>query len=216
MRRKSRGALFSIVSPSFSKLMSFIPWLTSERPTRPSQRSSWLTTHLRRSTETPEGACPAARHQHLREFRLEARRPEVHFPLLVVLNDAIIFDPSLLEYVRCWLHLPGWGSSGAGLVRSPHVGEAPVAIHVCERPNGFGIAMLMHREHYVPVPEQMRIWYGDDWLLYRQLDRNFSLPSADIETEMSVTPGGFAASPIALSDAEAATAHWVFDGPFVR
>ena len=76
--------------------------------------------------------------------------------------------------------------------------------------------MLIRREHYVPVPEQMRIGYGDDWLLYRQWDRNFSLTSADIETEMSVTPGGFAASPIALSDAETATAHWVFDGPFAR
>ncbi len=75
--------------------------------------------------------------------------------------------------------------------------------------------MFLRRDNYIPIPEDMKIWYGDDWLFYRQRGRNFSLASAGIKTETSVSSAGFTATPIALADADAATADGVFQGPFV-
>lgn len=75
--------------------------------------------------------------------------------------------------------------------------------------------MFLCRENYISIPEDIKIWYGDDWLFYRQRGRNFSLAYAGIETEMRVTSDGFAATPIALADANVAAAHGVFQGPFV-
>lgn len=83
---------------------------------------------------------------------------------------------------------------------------------VYKRPNGFGVAMLLRWDNYIPIPEDMRIWYGDDWLFYRRRGRNFSLSYAGIETEMRVTSDGFTATSITLADADAAAAHGVFRG----
>lgn len=48
--------------------------------------------------------------------------------------------------------------------------------------------MAMRRASYVPVPDELLIWGGDDWLFYAQEDRrNLRLHGGRIATEMSTT-----------------------------
>lgn len=135
---------------------------------------------------------------------------------LAVLNDDILFDPSLFDHVHRWLTLPGIGIVGGGHHAGGELrrGVPPYILPAYHRPDGFGIAMFMHRSRYEPIPESMRIWYGDDWLFYRQTRRNFTLYNAGIQTEMSVTSDAFAQTPLARADADAARAHDVYGGPY--
>lgn len=52
---------------------------------------------------------------------------------------------------------------------------------------GYGTFMCLRRENYIPIPEQMKIWGGDDWLFLNQRRPNASLVDVPIRTEMSTT-----------------------------
>lgn len=52
---------------------------------------------------------------------------------------------------------------------------------------GYGTFMCLRRESYVPIPEVMKIWGGDDWLFLNQRKPNASLLGIPLRTEMSTT-----------------------------
>ena len=39
------------------------------------------------------------------------------------------------------------------------------------RTHGFGCAIFVHKENYSPIPEQMKLWSGDDWLFVKARNR---------------------------------------------
>ena len=49
--------------------------------------------------------------------------------------------------------------------------------------------MFMRRSNYVPIPDDVKIWGGDDWLFMHQKWPNRVLVGARIETDVSVTSG---------------------------
>jgi hypothetical protein len=54
---------------------------------------------------------------------------------------------------------------------------------------GFGIFMAMHKEAYTPIPEDMLIWCGDDYIFHQAVKKgkeNYVL-YATIKTKMSTT-----------------------------
>lgn len=51
----------------------------------------------------------------------------------------------------------------------------------------FGNFMCMRREDYVPIPEEMLIWGGDDWLYLTQLRPNAVLVNTRFVTTMGTT-----------------------------
>lgn len=51
---------------------------------------------------------------------------------------------------------------------------------------GFGSALFLRRGDYVPVPTNLKIWFGDDWIL-RQADQVLGLRSSLISIERHVT-----------------------------
>ncbi len=53
------------------------------------------------------------------------------------------------------------------------------------REHGFGCLMLMRKSTFVPVPEEMRVSFGDDWLFNHAIE-TFTL-QIPIATEMSTT-----------------------------
>lgn len=78
-----------------------------------------------------------------------------------------------------------------------------------ERTEGFGVAMFLRREDFVPIPQDMLVWYGDDWLMSRQRKRNWMLGSFPVETEMSTTSSEERFNPIKAADEEAWRRHGV-------
>ncbi|MBB1517115.1 glycosyltransferase [Tessaracoccus sp. MC1679] len=81
-----------------------------------------------------------------------------------------------------------------------------------ERTDGYGVAMFLRRVDYVPIPDDMKVWYGDDWLMSRQRKRNWVLGGFPVETEMSATSSSPVFDQIKASDEEA----WHRHGPGVN
>lgn len=114
---------------------------------------------------------------------------EARSDYLAIINDDIQFDDGLLDYTARILAHP-W----VGLVvpattnRRPAPHERPRARLTYERKWGQGIFMAMRREYYVPVPSDLLVFSGDDWLFYQQPHRrNVEVYGVWVATEMSNT-----------------------------
>jgi hypothetical protein len=61
---------------------------------------------------------------------------------------------------------------------------------IFHRNGGFGCAMFIHKENYTPIPTEMKIWCGDDWLFVKNRNRrkqNYKITGFKIEGEVSGT-----------------------------
>ena len=58
-----------------------------------------------------------------------------------------------------------------------------------KRGHGLGTLMFMRKDAFVPIPEDLLIWCGDDWLFRHQEGRNLTFHGWQIRTPMSVTSG---------------------------
>ena len=71
------------------------------------------------------------------------------------------------------------------------------------REGGFGCCMFVHKENYSTIPNDMKIWGGDDWLFVNCLNKiknNYKLVGFKIEGEMSVTCNQSEFNPIKEND----------------
>lgn len=53
--------------------------------------------------------------------------------------------------------------------------------------NSFGMFMCLPKENYVPIPEDLTMWGGDDWLFFHQPWPNWALIGPTVRGEVSVT-----------------------------
>ena len=120
---------------------------------------------------------------------------------LAILNDDVLFDPALFDLAAKWLRRPGVGIVGpnGSCFNRPTMGDVKVR-PTYARPMGFGTAMFMRRAFYVPIPETMRIFHGDDWLFEKAPRRCWTFWDFPIVTEMEVTSGDPAFNPVAVED----------------
>lgn len=116
-------------------------------------------------------------------------------PLVCLCNDDALFDPRILDAIARRLR------RGAGIV-GPHsscfrpISVDPrasrsllptVFLPAYVRPFGFGTLMSFRRESFVPIPDDLKIWCGDDYLFQRQQQRNYCFFGPKILTTMSLT-----------------------------
>ena len=52
---------------------------------------------------------------------------------------------------------------------------------------GYGTLMFLKKSSYVKIPDNLKIWCGDDFLFHSQKNRNYVFSGIKIFTEMSVT-----------------------------
>ncbi|MBB5598176.1 glycosyltransferase family 2 protein [Neomicrococcus lactis] len=110
--------------------------------------------------------------------------------LLAILNDDLSFDLKVFEYCAEVLERGRFsilGPSPKAMNMSPRgkLRHRLTSLHT----EPFGTAMFMKRENYVPIPEDMKIWGGDDWLMLNQRKPVAELLGAAFRTEMSTTSG---------------------------
>lgn len=114
---------------------------------------------------------------------------EARSPYLIISNDDLVFPPRLVDSAlrrlgprtgiigpdkSCFLP----GRDGRARFRPTY-----------ELTHAFGTLMFMARSSYVPVPDQLKIFFGDDWLFYHQRRRNLLLRGPRVVSPMSVTSG---------------------------
>lgn len=98
---------------------------------------------------------------------------------LCFLSDDVIFDEAVFGWLvlsnvdgivgldkRCVLR-----DRPAAEVKSPKMSLLPITDYRVYIPLGFGCLMFCHKAAYVPIPEQLKTWYGDEWLYYHSMRR---------------------------------------------
>lgn len=71
------------------------------------------------------------------------------------------------------------------------------------RGNAFGIAMFFYRENYVKIPDEIKITYGDDWLVYKNKKakrQNYAIDGIEIYHLGSLTSSQKRFNPISKND----------------
>lgn len=64
--------------------------------------------------------------------------------------------------------------------------------------NGWGCCMFMHKDNWVDIPNDIKIWYGDNWIVNHH-DKHYSLIKK-VETEMQTTSGSIEMNPVIQND----------------
>ena len=84
---------------------------------------------------------------------------------LAICNDDIIFSTAVFaKFAKNLKHLGVMGQSEGNYINEPT--DADMYVEKMTWHNyGWGCLMLVHRRHWVPIPESLRITHGDDWLI---------------------------------------------------
>jgi GT2 family glycosyltransferase len=107
-------------------------------------------------------------------------------PYTCLLNDDIVFHPSAFEWLlKNWPQDAGLvGLSGQGINNHCDYRLQPTG----HRGYGFGAAMFFKTKQYKPIPEELKLWYNDDWLFKYSSGQHYSFQAPVVGT-MSQTLG---------------------------
>ncbi|MEU2418608.1 glycosyltransferase [Brachybacterium paraconglomeratum] len=110
---------------------------------------------------------------------------------LAIVNDDVLFAPEAFDVAARALQRRAFGVVGPD--RSAFQGGSGRARVTVARPSGtifgFGVFMCLRRRDYRPIPEEMRIWGGDDWLITTSPRPPGAILGVPFETEMNTTSG---------------------------
>ena len=127
---------------------------------------------------------------------------------LAIINDDVLFEDEALTHAHRALRRGMFGVIGPaqdGFNTAPHGRRRVRVAPFFSFKGSFGTFMCLRAEDYVPIPEEMKIWGGDDWLFLQQRKPNGVLAGYRFDTEMGTSSG----SPEfqALREAELAAAR---------
>jgi hypothetical protein len=96
---------------------------------------------------------------------------------IILATDDIVYDTSIFSIVSKELRNENVGIIGCNEqnLSQPvrHLDESNIIYmsHI-SRPFGFGQMMFMDKSRFIHIPEQLKHWYGDDWLFYHNKINN--------------------------------------------
>lgn len=109
---------------------------------------------------------------------------------LLILNDDNWMDWSIInilyEYITPDIGIIGMAGDAIDLNENGELKLVPVS----HRHGNFGIAMFIHKNNWIPIPSEMKVWCQDDWLFVKNRDRgkqNYSLTNFKIHGLISMT-----------------------------
>lgn len=115
---------------------------------------------------------------------------EARGSLLAIVNDDVEFEDEALTHAAGILRRGFFGIVGPDLSTFSDDGSGRIshrlARHDAPR-RRFGTFMCLRRTDYVPVPDELRIWGGDDWLIAQQRRPPAALIRTRFRTDMSTT-----------------------------
>ena len=125
-----------------------------------------------------------------------------NYDKLCILNDDIWMDWNILNIVEPYVTQEnGVIGMAEENYTNPHY-ELRLE-PITHRNGGFGCCMFIHKENYTPIPNQMKIWSGDDWLFVKNRNRrkqNYKITGFNVEGEIGATSEQIELGPIKEND----------------
>jgi hypothetical protein len=108
---------------------------------------------------------------------------------LCFLNDDISFDYNLFSFILPHITeekgmIGLWEFHGSPIWRDDSGMNIASINH---RNSGYGCLWFIHKKSYLEIPEEMKIWYGDDWLFNRLSNKNYGIYNLEINGVTSAT-----------------------------
>ena len=120
-------------------------------------------------------------------WNLGVRHSECDF--IALCNDDINFEYEKIETILACLNKKNGiiGISEKCINSDP---DHKITFEIAEYRNyGYGALMFLHKSNYTPIPDELKIWCGDDYLFYRQRGFNYKICGIKLITTMSTTSG---------------------------
>lgn len=124
---------------------------------------------------------------------------------LCFLNDDITFDMRLFDVILPKITddkgmIGLWEFHGKPIIRNnDDISIAPIN----HRNSGYGCLWFIHKSRYMYIPEEMKIWYGDDWLFNKLRNTNYGIYNLEIHGVTSATSNHPEFNQIKLEDSKA-------------
>lgn len=104
--------------------------------------------------------------------------------ILCICNDDVNFDAdSLFEEVLRGEDIMGVVGLNHNSYKTDGDGKYRYGHHIG---HGWGCILFMKREDYVPIPDQVKLWFGDNWFAEKLSSYNI-FPSKQIHSEISTS-----------------------------
>lgn len=107
---------------------------------------------------------------------------------LIICNDDITFNPDLYFGVLNQINLQEKGVIGAS--HKNYELSSPISPTIYAKPNyepGWGCLIAIHKSNWVPIPDKLKIWCGDNFMIAINPKNHFTLEGIPVSTEMSTT-----------------------------
>lgn len=75
------------------------------------------------------------------------------------------------------------------------------------RPTNWGACIMFHRDNWDPIPEDMLVWGGDDWLFYRSPRPNYLVRGVTCRGAQSATVGSMDIGHVTTRDMQNMAGH---------
>jgi hypothetical protein len=107
---------------------------------------------------------------------------------IAILNDDVYFSMELFDIIDdTTLNNNIIGMDSLNYHHASFLIEPEFKVMTTDRPWGWGCVLLFKKKNWVPIPENIKIWYGDDWMVQKNPTTKLVLHNFPIKTEMSTT-----------------------------
>ncbi len=109
--------------------------------------------------------------------------------ILCILNDDLVVHNSVLESISKYLD----NSIGIIGITTDHLNDNIIKTEILSfsevksRPLCFGCCMFLLKENYIQIPENIKIWYNDDWLFAKVPGKKLIIHGGKIRGKQSVS-----------------------------
>ena len=114
---------------------------------------------------------------------------EAKYNCIALINDDVNFDPIIFSIIdESKLKSTGViGMDNKNYMFRKFKTDPEVLPYTNPRPWGWGCFILFHKLNYAPIPDSIKLWFGDDFLIYHNPADTYTLHNFPIKTEMSTT-----------------------------
>ena len=111
--------------------------------------------------------------------------------LVCLVSDDITFNPAIFQVITEEL-LEEYGFIGQATPNFTYSVDEPqnpyiVDAHGPEDKGGWGTLIFFRKQDWIPIPEELMVWYGDNWMRDINPVKTGVLGGFRVETEMSTT-----------------------------